>query len=77
MLLLTVFPGVVLLVLLVGLLVAFVNRLLTDPNELLGLMLLGLVLGLLLFLWMQLPLFLQKGVKRLFKTSNKNERSKH
>jgi RNA polymerase subunit RPABC4/transcription elongation factor Spt4 len=76
--LLTVFPGIALLLALVVYVVAFLNRLANNANAMQALMLVGLVLALLFWLWMQLPQFLKHGVTRLFKGSKtKHEHSRH
>jgi hypothetical protein len=63
--------------LLVGLIVflgVFIYRLVTDPNGLLGLLFLGLALGLLLLLWMQLPVFIRDRLGR--RASNRRKESR-
>jgi len=67
-------PGFLLLFGLIGFLCVFVYRLLTDPNGLLGLMSLGLVLGLLLLLWMQLPIFVRNRVGRVARSRSKENK---
>jgi hypothetical protein len=67
-------PGLVLLVLSGGFLLAFIQQLLTNPNALGGLMVVGVVLGLCWYLWMQLPAFLRNKAYRLM-TRKKGERN--
>src|SRR5258708_24482858 len=45
----------------------FVHKLFIDPNGLLPLMCLGMLLGLLLLVWMMLPNFIRSPIKWLFK----------
>jgi hypothetical protein len=54
-------PGFLLLSIAAAYLAFYVHKLISDPNGLLPLMCIGLVLGLLLFLWMMLP----KGLRHL------------
>jgi hypothetical protein len=44
----------------------FVHKLFIDPNGLLPLMCLGMLLGLLLLVWMMLPNFIRRPIKWLF-----------
>ena len=63
---------------LVAFAVVFVHKLLTDPNGLLFLMLVGFFLGILLFIWILLPNFLKKFLKRMFTHSSKGRsRDRH
>lgn len=75
--LLTLTPGFVLLALLSGFVVLFVRKLFLDPNGLLPLMCIGFVLGLLLLLWMMLPQFLRRFLKKLLLPSSKDGGTKH
>jgi RNA polymerase subunit RPABC4/transcription elongation factor Spt4 len=59
--------GIILIFSLVGFLVFFVYKLFIDPNGLLPLMCLGLLLGLLFFVWMMLPNFIRSPIKWLFR----------
>jgi hypothetical protein len=64
-------PGILLLVLLIGALGLFVQRLTQDPSGLLPLMGLIFLIGLLFLFWMMLPNFLKRFLKRLFTSSSK------
>lgn len=64
-------PGIILLAITIGFLVVFLRALLADPNALLGLMLIGLGIGILWFLWMQLPLWLRRPFNNLVSRSRK------
>jgi RNA polymerase subunit RPABC4/transcription elongation factor Spt4 len=57
--------GIILLLSLVGFLGFFIYKLFIDPNGLLPLMCLGLLLGLLFLVWMILPDFIRKPMKWL------------
>jgi len=65
--LLSMLPGVLLLGALATVLVFFLYQLLTDPNNLAGLMCIAFGLGLLLLLWMLLPKFVRKLIARAFR----------
>lgn len=76
--LLTLAPGVLLLGAFVGFVLLFIQKLFTDPNGLLPLMFIGLLLGILLAAWILLPNFLKKFLKRLFTHSSKGRtRERH
>ncbi len=74
-------PGLLFLLIAGVYLVFYIHKLLTDPNGLLSLMLIGLYLGLLLLLWMVLPKGLRNFAGRIaglfFKGKNKDEPKKH
>jgi hypothetical protein len=74
--LLTLVPGFVLLVLSVLFFIAFLRQLLTNPNTLFQMMLLGLVLALAWYVWMQLPGFVRRALSRSSK-GGKTDRFKH
>jgi hypothetical protein len=59
--------GIVLIFSLIAFLVFFVYKLFIDPNGLLPLMCLGLLLGFLFFLWMMLPNFIRTPIRWLFR----------
>jgi hypothetical protein len=59
--------GLLLLIALVVFIGFFVHKLFIDPNGLLPLMCLGMLLGLLLLVWMMLPNFVRKPIRWLFK----------
>ena len=59
--------GIVLIFSLVVFLVFFVYKLFIDPNGLLPLMCLGLLLGFLFFIWMMLPNFIRSPIRWLFR----------
>jgi threonine/homoserine/homoserine lactone efflux protein len=72
-----VVPGIILLLVTFGFLTAFIQKLFRDPNGLLGMMLLGLALGLLWFIWMHLPGLVRKSFKRMLigrKENNKGSK---
>ena len=77
LLLLSKLPGIVLLLLSVALFVALLHSLLTDPNMQGMLFVLGFVLALLWFLYLQLPGFLRRGIGRLLGRSKRNGHSDH
>ncbi len=68
-------PGLLLLAGLVVLIPAVLRKLFSDPGGLLPLMSIGLVLGALFFIWMMLPNFLKKFIKRLLTNSSKGRAS--
>lgn len=74
--LLGISPGILLLVLLVGSLGLFVQRLATDPSGLLPLMGLIFLIGLLFLFWIMLPNFLKRFLKRLFTSSSKGRQER-
>jgi len=74
--LLGISPGILLLVLIVGATGLFLRRLAEDPGGLLPSMSLVLFLGLLFLLWMMLPNFLKRFLKRLFTSSSKGRDGK-
>ena len=76
-LLLTVSPGFVLLAALVVFVAAFLRQLLSDPNGLAPLMCIGLYLCIAFFIWMMLPNFLKRLLKRLFLPSKGRDGKKH
>jgi hypothetical protein len=63
--LLTVLPGLLLLGLSLAFLAAFVQAFLTSPELQGRFVVLALLLGLLWFLYLQLPSFLRKGIQKL------------
>lgn len=75
--LLTLVPGIVLLLLSVIFFIAFLRHLLTNPNTLFQMMLVGLVLGLAWYVWMHLPGFVRKALHRAISKGGKFDRSKH
>lgn len=70
-------PGLILLLASIVFLVVFIRQLITDPNSLLGLMLIGLVLALCWYVWMHLPAFLRQLISKLFRKGGKHDRAKH
>jgi hypothetical protein len=67
-------PGIILLAALAAYSGYFAYRVFTDPNGLLQWMCIALVLGVLLWIWMVLPDFLKRFLKRLFITSSSKDR---
>lgn len=59
--------GIILLLSLVVFVGFFIDKLFIDPNGLLPLMCLGVFLGLLFLIWMTLPGFIRKPIKRVFR----------
>ncbi len=55
---------------------AFIRQLFIDPNMLLGMMVLGLILGLLWFIWMQMPGFVRKLIRKGISKGGKHGRNK-
>lgn len=74
--LLTLIPGIILIVLTLLFSLAFLRQLLTNPNMLFQLMLVGLVLGLAWYVWMQLPGFVRKALHKAISKGGKSDRSK-
>jgi len=77
LLLLSFLPGIILLFLSLIFVAAFIRQLLTDPNSLLGLMLIGLILGLCWYLWMRLPNFFRRFIQKTILKGGKHDRSRH
>jgi predicted acyltransferase len=77
MFLLSILPGLVLLFLSLLFVAVFIRQLLTDPNALLGLMLVGLILGFVWYLWMQLPGFFRKFIHKAISKGGKHDKAKH
>jgi hypothetical protein len=75
--LLTVLPGILLLVVSILFVFAFVRQLVTDPNMLFRLMILGLMLGLAWLIYMQLPGFVRKLLHKIIARGGKHDRAKH
>lgn len=71
--LLSAFPGILLLLVTVFFLFAFINVLLTDQQLLFQAMLVGLMLGFLWYLYMHLPHFLRRFIARLFHRSSRDD----
>lgn len=76
LLLLGVSPGILLLMLLIGALGLVVQKLVTDPSGLLPSMCLVFLIGLLFLLWIMLPNFLKRFLKKLFTSSSKGRQAK-
>jgi hypothetical protein len=72
-----VLPGVVLLAVSVVFLSVFIHVMLTDPAMQFQMMVLGLLLALLWYLYMKLPLFVRKAIRRWISKASSNERQKH
>jgi hypothetical protein len=74
-------PGLLFLIIAGIYLFFYVQKLLTDPNGLLPLMCIGLYLGLVLLLWMMLPVGLRRLLGRIakfvFRGKNKEGHEKH
>lgn len=77
LLLLSILPGLILLFVSVLFVAAFIRQLLTDPNALSGLMVLGLMLGLCWYIWIHLPGFFRSFTRKLFTKGGKHDRTKH
>jgi hypothetical protein len=75
--LLGVLPGLLLLGLTLLFGVALIHVLLTDPAMQLWMVLLGLLLALLWFLYMKLPLFIRRWIQRLIARGGQDERARH
>ena len=75
--LLSFVPGIGLLLLSVLFVLVFIRQLITDPNMLFGLMVVGLILGLLWFVYMQLPGFLRKIIHKGISKGGKHDKGKH
>lgn len=74
--LLGISPGILLLVLLIGAVGLFLRKLVEDPSGLLPSMCLIFLIGLLFLLWIMLPNFLKRFLKRLFTSSSKGREDK-
>jgi hypothetical protein len=70
-------PGILLLIALCVYLVFYVRKLIADPNNLLPMMSLGLVLAGLFLFWMMLPGFLKQLFRKLLGRKNKKDSHKH
>ena len=77
LLLLSILPGFVLLLLSFVFIAVFIRQLLSDPNALLKLMSVGLVLGLCWYIWINLPGLFRKTVLKVIKKGGKHDTSKH
>ena len=73
LLLLTVLPGLVLLSVTVLFFVGFVQAFLNSPQLQSQFVVIAVLLGLLWFLYLQLPGFLRKGIHKLFAGKRKDE----
>ena len=71
--LLSLFPGILLLGLSILLLIGLVQALLINQQLLFQVMLLGLFIAFLWWLYMQLPRFLRRALSRLFRKRERNE----
>ncbi len=71
--LLSALPGVLLLVVSVLFLIAFVNALASSPQLLFQLMVVGLMLAFLWYLYMHLPHFLRRFISKLFHRSKRDD----
>jgi hypothetical protein len=70
-------PGIALLIVSVLFLVAFIKQLLTDPNMLFNLMVVGLMLGLAWHIYMHLPGFIRKAIHKTINKGGKHSGPKH
>jgi len=77
MLLLGMLPGLILIIFSIFFVVAFIRQLLSDPNSLFGLMLVGLMLGFCWYLWMHLPGFVRKFIHKVISKGGKSAQRKH
>ena len=69
---LSVLPGVLLLLLSVLFLLGFLQALLSSPQMLFQFMLIGLFIGFLWWMYMQLPRFLRRWLLKLFGKGDRN-----
>jgi len=74
---LSILPGLILLFGSVVFLAVFIQHLARDPNSLLGLMLVGLVLALCWYVWMHLPGFFRRFIHKAITKGGKHERNRH
>lgn len=75
--LLSLTPGIILLASLIVFIWFFVARIITDPQNLGGLMAIGLLLGTLFAIWIMLPKFLRRFIKNTlshFSSKDRGER---
>jgi RNA polymerase subunit RPABC4/transcription elongation factor Spt4 len=70
---LSVMPGLLLLALSVLFLAGFIVVLVSDQRLLFQFMLIGLILALLWFLYLQLPAFIRRALTRLFRRSQRDD----
>ena len=75
--LVSVLPGFVLLAISVVFLTAFIYEMLTDPAMQSRMMVLGLVLALLWYLYMKLPLFIRRVIQRWIGRGSSDEGQRH
>lgn len=77
LLLLSILPGFVLLLLSFVFIAVFIRQLASDPNALLRLMSVGLLLGLCWYIWMNLPGFFRNTIRKAIRKGGKHDSSKH
>ncbi len=77
MFLLSILPGFILLFVSALFVAAFIRQLFSDSNNLLGLMLVGLMLGFAWYVWMQLPGFFRKFIHKAISKGGKHDRTQH
>lgn len=70
-------PGLLLLIALGVYLVFYIPKLISDPNNLLPMMSLGLLLSVLFVGWMLLPSFLKRFLARLFRGKGKHGKDRY
>jgi len=68
--------GVLLLLSLIVYAGFYAYQLITDPNNLQSLMCVGLALGLLLYLWMNLPRPIKNGIRKAARMARRNQEAK-
>ena len=74
---LTLFPGVVLLLVSLALIVGFINVLATNGQMLAQLLILTLVVGILWLIWIQFPPFIRQLFRTLWKTQKPRRQNRH
>ena len=75
--LLTILPGILLIGASILFVFAFVRQLVTNPNMLLQMMLIGLMLGLAWLIYMQLPGFVRQLIHKIIAKGGKHDRARH
>ena len=73
--LLSLFPGCLVTAFAIVLGMVFIEEVLRDPRFLSSLVLLGIVFGILAWMWSEMPLWFRKLVRRLLESKRKEDRS--
>ena len=74
---LALLPSLLLILLAVGFLYGFIQVVTNNPNAMNGVVLVGLDVGLMFFLWTLLPNWFRSLLLQVFTRSKSNDKSKH